>query len=384
MGRKVYIITGEASGDILASRLMAALSARLPGVEFAGVGGETMSTRGFRSLFPMSELSVMGFWEVVPRLPLILKRVRQTVDDIVEQQPDVVVTVDSWGFVSAVLGKLKKRGSKIPVVHYVAPQVWAWKKGRAKKTAKVVDRLMTLWPYEPPLFEKYGLRSDFVGHPVIEHTSCDLDGLVSAQLNVSSKSRKLLCVLPGSRHSEVKRLAPMFGRIAARLQEDFAGLEVVIPTVEGVATEVEKAFPDARIIMGQQERYDTFRQCRFAVAASGTVSLELAACGVPHLIAYRFSWLTDRMVKMLVRTPFANMINILAKREVVPEFVLDNCREELIYEAAHELMSDVALAREQVRQASEQLATLKPEGMMPSEKAAEVVLETMHAPRTCC
>ncbi len=368
MGNEVYIIAGEASGDILASRLMAALRERLPGVEFTGVGGETMAAQGFRSLFPMSELSVMGFWEVVPRLPLILKRVRRTVDDIVSRQPDVVVTVDSWGFVSAVLAKLKKRGSKIPVVHYVAPQVWAWKKGRAKKTAKVVDRLMTLWPYEPPLFEKYGLRSDFVGHPVIENVGA------SKELD-----RTMLCLLPGSRHSEVKRLAPMFGRIAARLQDDFPGLSVVIPTVEGVRDEVVRSFPDAEVIMGQQERYAAFRRCRFAIAASGTVSLELAACGVPHLIAYRFSWLTDRMVKMLVRTPFANMINILAGREIVPEFVLDNCQEELIYEAARELMRDGAVAKEQVRQASEQLSTLKPGDMMPSEKAAEVVIDVMRS-----
>ncbi len=365
---KVYIITGEASGDILASRMMAALRRRMPGVEFAGVGGETMTMQGFRSLFPMSELSVMGFWEVLPRLPLILKRVRQTVDDIVAHKPDVVVTVDSWGFASQVIKGLKKRGSKIPVVNYVAPQVWAWKKGRAKKVAKLVDRLMTLWPYEPPLFEKYGLRSDFVGHPVIESVGTSKD-----------QERNTLCVLPGSRHSEVKRLAPMFGRIAARLQEDFPGLELVIPTVEGVRDEVARAFPDAEVIMGQQERYAAFKRCRFAVAASGTVSLELAACGVPHLIAYRFSWLTDRMVKMLVRTPFANMVNILAGREIIPEFVLENCREELIYEAARELMRDWALAREQVREASEQLKGLKPAGMMPSDKAAEVVISML-----CC
>ena len=259
------------------------------------------------------------------------------------------------------------RTNSVPVIHYVAPQVWAWKKGRAKKTAQIVDRLMTLWPYEPPLFEKYGLQSDFVGHPVIENTAI--------QRSVPEEERTMLCLLPGSRHSEVKRLAPMFRHISERLQEDFPDLQVVIPTVEGVREEVMAAFPEACVIMGQQERYAAFRRCRFAIAASGTVSLELAACGVPHLIAYRFSWLTDRMVKMLVRTPFANMINILAKREIIPEFVLVNCREELIYEAARELMRDKAVAHEQIRQANEQLSQLKPQGMMPSQKAAEVVVE---------
>ncbi len=366
---KVYIITGEASGDILAARLMAALRERHPGVEFCGVGGEEMAGQGFRSLFAMSELSVMGFWEVAPRLRAILRRVGQVVDDIVSERPDVVVTVDSWGFVEQVLSRLRRRGTTIPIVQYVAPQVWAWKKGRAKKVARVVDRLMTLWPNEPPMFEKYGLRSDFVGHPVIESAAAE-----SARFEAEGT---LLCLLPGSRHSEVKRLAPMMRLVAERLRGDFPDLEVVIPTVEGVADEVRAAFPGARVVMGQRERFAVFRACRFAVAASGTVSLELTACGAAHLIAYRFSWLTDKMAKLVVHTPFANMINILADREIIPEFVLENCREELIYEAAHELMRDKAAAREQVRQATEQLAKMKPEGMMPSQKAAEVVLDVV-------
>lgn len=364
--KRIYIITGEASGDILGARLMVTLK----DVRFNGIGGEAMTTAGLKSLFPMSELSVMGFWEVVPRLFAILRRVREVVDDIERVRPDVIVTVDSWGFVSQVLRRLRCKKIETPVIHYVAPQVWAWKKGRAKSVAKLVDCLMTLWPYEPPLFEKYGLKSIFVGHPVVEHTSCDFHGNVNARTNSSAT---YLCILPGSRHSEVSRLAPMFQRVVERLQGDFPNLKVVVPTVEAVRKEVEKALPDAEYIIGQQERYAAFRASKFAIAASGTVSLELAACGVPHIIAYRFSPLTNILVKMVVKTKFANMINILANREIIPEFVLGNCREELIYEAALEFLRNKNICTLQVKEAAEQLKKMKPEGMMPSEKAAEIV-----------
>ncbi len=375
---KIYLITGEPSGDILAWRLMEAIRRHQPHAAFAGVGGETMAAAGFESLFPMAELSVMGIWEVVPRLPLILRRVRQVVADIEKQQPDVIVTVDSWGFVSAVLKKLKKRGNKIPVVHYVAPQVWAWKKGRAKSVARLVDRLMTLWPYEAAWFEPYGLQCDFVGHPVIENTGFSTEKS-NSQFSILNSQ---LILLPGSRHSEVKRLAPIFRNVAVRLQKDFPDLYIVIPSVEAMAQEIERAFAALPVphvvIRGQQERYNAFRAARFAVAASGTVTLELAACGTPHLIAYRFSGLTNRLVKWFVKTPYANLINILAGRPVIPEFVLNNCRADRIYAKTRELMNDSAESQSQVSQAQYVLKQLKPSDAMPSEKAAAVVLSMVN------
>ena len=385
MAAIVYIIVGEPSGDILASRMMIALKKREPDLSFAGIGGETMRAQGFESLFDISELSVMGFWEVVPRLSLILKRMRQVMADIEMRRPDVVVTVDSWGFVSSILQKLKKRRIKIPVVHYVAPQVWAWKKGRAPKAAKLMDRLMTLWPYEPSYFEKYGLRCDFVGHPVVENIGRFTDH--SAEWKARhriSETCTLLCVLPGSRHSEVKRLIPVFKRVIVRLQAHYPDLFVVIPSVEAIADEVRLAFADMStphcIIKGQQERYQAFCDSRFALAASGTVTLELTACGTPHVIAYRFNRWTNWLVKRFVTTPYANLINILASKPVIPEFVLSKCREDLIYDGVLTLMQNQAMMREQVAQAQQCLVQLKPADMMPSEKAAAVVLEEVHRP----
>jgi lipid-A-disaccharide synthase len=382
VSKLVYIIAGEPSGDILASRLMQVLVQRCPDVRFAGVGGETMQALGFRSLFPIKELSVMGFWEVAPRLPNILKRMRQILTDIETQRHNVLVTVDSWGFVSSFLKRFKRRKLSIPVVHYVAPQVWAWQKGRAALAAKIIDRLMILWPYEPPYFEKYGLNCDFVGHPVIENTAnlkYDRRAFLS-RLQIPEKST-LISLLPGSRHSEVKRLIPIFKRVAVRLRERYPDLFVMIPSVDAIAEEVRSAFADMPvshcIVRGQHDRYQAFSTCLFAIAASGSVTLELAAFGAPHLIAYRFSPLTNFVVKRLVTTQFANLINIMAKRHIIPEFVLNNCREDLIFEKAFELMQNPTLAQEQVEEAKRYLSQLKPKECMPSEKAAMVVLEEM-------
>ena len=379
----VYIIVGEPSGDILAGRMMQAMLRRHPGVRFAGMGGETMAAMGFQSLFDIADISVMGFWEVLPRLPLILKRLKQVIADIERQQPDVIVTVDSWGFVSRILQKLKRKRSTIPVVHYVAPQVWAWKKSRAPKAARLMNRLMTLWPYEPAYFEKYGLRCDFTGHPVVENTALltdDLDAF-KARHRIPCHGA-ILCVLPGSRRSEIKKLIPVFKKTVCRLKEHFPDLFLIIPSVEAIADEVRSAFAGIDIphcvITGQQERYNAFRVSDFALAASGTVTLELTFCGTPHVIAYTFSFITNQIIKRLATTKYANLINILADKPVIPEFVLENCRDELIASNVLELMQNPNAAQAQVTEAKQYFAQLKPADMMPSEKVASIVWEMMN------
>jgi lipid-A-disaccharide synthase len=383
MSKLVYIVTGEPSGDILASRLMRSLRLQRPDVCFAGLGGETMAEQGFESLFDIAEISVMGFGEVLPKLPLILKRLRQVVADIERRQPDVIVTVDSWGFVSVLLGRLRKKKIAIPKVNYVAPQVWAWKKGRARTAAKLLDRLMTLLPYEPPYFEKYGLRCDFVGHPVVENTANLHDDLAEFRRRHGvPQDARLLCALPGSRGHEVKMLVPIFKRVVTRLSEQFPNLFVIIPSVAAIADAVRRAFADVPtphcVIVGQRERYNAFRASSFAIAASGTVTLELTACGTPHLIAYTFDPITNRIADKLVTSRYANLINILANRFIIPEFTLSRCREGLIYQKSLELMQHPEHAQEQVAQAQQYFSQLKPSGgAMPSEKAAAVVLEVM-------
>jgi lipid-A-disaccharide synthase len=377
---KVYLVAGEPSGDLLASGLMDALRRADPTVEFRGVGGESMASRGLTSLFDIEEISVMGVFEVLPRLRAILRRIRRTADDILRWQPDVLVTIDSWGFISQLLKKLRRRGIDFPVVHYVAPQVWAWKKGRAPRVAALVDRLMTLVPDEGQYFEKYGLRCDFVGHPVTERlkeATCDAAAF-RAKMGFGT-DETLLCVLPGSRRSEVKRLMPVFAGALKRIRASCGDFSVVVPTVPGVEGRVKKFFSrtdiPVRVVTGRENRYDAFCASRIALAASGTVSLELAAVGVPHLIAYRFNALTDFLVKRVIRIRYANLLNLLAGEEIIPEFVLDNCLPGPIADCAIDLLDDPERGREQVAAAGQILRRLRLPDVDPSDRAAQIVLE---------
>ncbi len=377
---KIYLVAGEPSGDLLAAGLMKALAEQEPGVQFRGVGGESMAACGLESRFDIAEISVMGIFEVLPRLRLILRRIRETARDIAAWQPDVIVTVDSWGFVSSLLTKLRKMGVTIPMVHYVAPQVWAWKKGRAKNVSKLVDRLMTLMPDEGRFFEPYGLRCDFVGHPVIERTAAlHCDGAdFRRRLEIPEEAR-VLCVLPGSRRSEINKLIPIFQEVLETIKAAYGDFYVVIPTVPGVEQRVRKAFASTdfpvRVVTGPEDRYCAFSVSSFALAKSGTVSLELAALGVPHLIAYKFNALSNLAARLLVKIRFANLINLMADREIIPEFVLHNCRAELIAPCALELLGSPKRAEEQVSEAREILQRLRLPEMMPSQRAAEIVRE---------
>ena len=375
----VYIIAGEPSGDLLAWRLMRALREKDPSIRFAGIGGETMTATGFESLFDISDISVMGFVEVIPKLRLIMRRLNEVITDIHQRRPDVIVTVDSWGFVHQLLARLKKEGSNIPKVHYVAPQVWAWKKGRAKTVARLVDHLMTLLPFEPPYFEKHGLKCTFAGHPVIENTvnlSTDIAAF-KAQYEIPEQCT-LISVLPGSRNSEIKRLIPVFKQVLVQLKKKYPNLFIVIPSVAAIAGKVEAAFAGFevphRVVIGQNERYTAFRSSVFAPAASGTVSLELTACGTPHVIAYSFGYITNRAIKPFSGTKYANLLNILADKYIIPEFILENCRESLITSAVLDLMQDSEKAKTQVDEGKQILLKLKPDNTMPSQKAAETVL----------
>jgi lipid-A-disaccharide synthase len=381
--KTIYIIAGEPSGDILASRLMRALRSRNADLRFCGVGGETMAEQGFCSLFDIRDLSVMGFWEVLPKLPVILRRLRQTLAHIGQEQPDMLITVDSWGFVSSVLRRLNRQGASFPKVHYVAPQVWAWKKGRAKKAAKLLSHLMTLLPYEPPYFEKYGLACTFVGHPVLDALP-DLRQAMPVAPPVPAGAR-VLCILPGSRRNEIRKLSPVFIAVLEKLQAAMPDLYVLIPSVAAMQQEVTRAFASVttphRVVVGQAARYAAFAASEFALAASGTVSLELTACGTPHLIAYTFNAFTNHLIARLATTRYANLINILAGHTVIPEFVLQYCRADLIAPTALALMEDAARRANQTREAQTVLNRLKPPGQTPSGAAAETILNLLDAER---
>ena len=374
----IYIIAGEPSGDLLAARLMAALKQLTDhSVRFAGIGGEAMRAEGLESLFPQADLAVMGFAEVVPRIPKILARLRQTLNDIEAKQPSLIVTVDSWGFTGRVAKALKKKGSAIPRLHYVAPMVWAWKEKRARTLAERVDKLLCLLPNEPAYFARHGLSAVHVGHSVLERLGEPGDGKGFRRRHGIPEEAPLLCVLPGSRTSETSRLLPVFAETAERMAERFPGLHLAIPTVETVSDSVRRAVAGWRgpaVVVGNEEKWGAFAASDAALAASGTVALELAVSAVPMVIAYRVAPLTAMLVRRLLTIKYACLLNLLVDRLVVPELLQEKCTPGGLTEALTPLMRDGPARREQLAGCAEALEALGVEGERPSWRAAREAL----------
>lgn len=382
----IYVIAGEPSGDLLGGRLMAGLKARTDGdIRFAGIGGEAMRAEGLDSLFPMAELTVMGLVEVLPRIPRILRRVKQTLADIEAKRPDAIVTIDSWGFTGRIQKGCQQRVPHIPRIHYVAPMVWAWKPERTKKLAAVLDLLMTLLPFEPEWFEKDGLRSVHVGHPVIEGGADRGDGAAFRARHGIAPDAKVLVALPGSRQSETGRLLPVFAETLARLARSHPDLVVVTPTVETVAEKVRAAaahWPLRTIVVeNRAEKYDAFAAGTAALAASGTVALELALAGLPTIITYRVAPLTAFVATrfMGLKIKWATLVNMVLDRAVMPEFLQDDCRAELIAPAVAQLLDDPGTRRADM---AEGMRRLGYGGPSPSDRAAAAVLDFIAERRT--
>ncbi len=375
----IYIVAGEPSGDALGAPLMAEISRQTQGAaRFVGIGGEQMTAQGLDSLVPLSELSVMGLAEVVPRIPRILSLIRRTAADIRARQPDVVVTVDAPDFCLRVVKKL--RGTGIPIVHYVAPTVWAWKPWRAKKIARLVDHLLALFPFEPPYFEREGLPCTFVGHPVVEGGANSGDGLGFRQAHGIAPEAPVVCALPGSRSTEVARHMPIFGQVIELLAGRSPGLRVILPTLESVGGMVSagaRNWPLQPIIVDGSEKYGAFAAAQVAIAASGSVALELAAARLPTVTAYKTNPITAWLTRRLVRVRFANLVNLMNDREVVPEFLFEACTPENLASAAERLITEPNAARDQVKGMQYAISRLNPDGDTPSRRAGRAVLDVI-------
>lgn len=376
-GPLVYVIAGEPSGDLLGARLMAALKRRCGGrIRFAGVGGDGMAREGLDSLIPMAELSIMGFVEIAPRLLTLIRHGYRVVAAIRALRPDAVVTIDFSGFNFRVAKRVRDLG--IPLIHYVAPSVWAYFPGRARKVAKFLDHIMALLPFEPPYFEAVGLPCSWVGHPVVEEGDRRGDGAgFRARYGIPSEA-PLIAVLPGSRRMEVSRLLPYFREALTRLVARFPDLRAVAPTVTTVAESVRADAANwpvpTVVIADSDEKYDAFAACDVALAASGTVSVELAACGVPHVVAYKASPLTSVFIPFFALVDHASLVNLVMEQGVVPEFLNRNCRAEALADAVGRLLADPDAAAAQRQNLRRALARLGQGGEAPSARAADVVL----------
>lgn len=378
---KVYLIAGEPSGDLLASRFMRAMREKTGGnVEFYGVGGDTMEKEGLKSLFDISDLAVMGLVEVIPSIPKILGLIKKTIADIERIRPDVVITIDSWSFSSRIHKILRKKKLGIPQVHYVAPQVWAWKKKRAQTMYKYIDLLLTLFPYEPKYFTPYRLRAEFVGHPVIESPAIHADGAEFRKKYHIPAEKKIITVLPGSRKTEVSRLLPVFLQAVERLRQEDKDFYFVIPTVKTVADsvrkEVEKSGNEILVVDTENDRYGAFRASSAAIAASGTVALELAICNVPHIVAYKVSPFTAFLARRFLKIQFVNLSNILIGREIVPELLQERCVPGNIASyIRHFILKDDDWYEKQTDGFAKVREILGQGKQTPSQNAADIVLE---------
>ncbi len=378
----IYLIAGEPSGDMLGVRLMRALKAEAPDVRFAGVGGENMEKAGLKSLFDITDLAIMGLAEVIPSIPKVLRRIRETVADIEAKKPDVVVTIDSWSFSARVHKALRKKGIKTLQMHYVAPQVWAWKKGRAKTMHKYIDRLLTLFPNEPACFTPHGLKTDFVGHPVIESSMINANPQDFLHKYNVPTDKKIALILPGSRHNEVANLLPVFLETAAALKQNHPELYFVLPTVKTVENRVKNILAEkgaeVLVVNTQEDRYAAARAAKMAIAASGTVALELAIVNVPHLIAYKAPKITAWLVRHISNIKYVNLTNILLDKPIVPELLQEDCTKEKLLAAAEDLLNERSELHKRELNGFEDLRAALGFGQeYPSQKAAEIILQAI-------
>ncbi len=333
----VFIIAGEVSGDVLGGRIMS----QMPGVKFIGIGGENMQAHGLQSIFPMSDLAVMGIVEVLAHARTLTRRIRETADAIIQMRPDVVVSIDAPGFIKGVIRQIRKSPAGQELIsnglkfhHVVAPQVWAWRPGRAKKYAKTFDKLYAFFDFETPYFTAHGLDTVAVGHPIA-------DGLIGRAKTPNRQKEKIITLVPGSRMSEVRRLLPLMRDVAERLSRNgYMGYQFVIPVVETTSEYISRETKKWRVrptLVPAAGRYDLYSKTYIAIVASGTVSAELAMLHVPAIVVYKMNPVTTWIGRHIINTRWVSLVNILLKQTVYPEFLGPVATAENVLSAAQQL-----------------------------------------------
>jgi lipid-A-disaccharide synthase len=370
---RYFIVTGEPSGDALGAKLLPALFARDPQAEFLGVGGEAMAAQGFISLFPLSDVSVMGLLPVLAHLPTLLRRINETARAVVAARPDFLVLIDSPDFTHRVAKKARKRLPGLKVVDYVSPTVWAWRPGRARAMREIIDLVLALLPFEPEAHARLGgPKCVYVGHPLIERVG-ELHG------DEAGRSNGPVLVLPGSRRSVLARMGPVFSDALARLKNLRPELDFVLPAagpIEAlVRAQVENWPVKPRIVSGEAEKYAAFRTARAALAASGTVTLELALSGTPTVVAYKVPKFEEFIGRRLIQVPTIVLPNLILGENAFPELLQDAANGATLAQAVAALLDDRAERRRQLAalaKISEKMFLA--DGQSPSRAAAEAIL----------
>jgi lipid-A-disaccharide synthase len=374
----IFLIAGESSGDQLGAELMKAISLNLKGaVNFIGVGGPLMQAEGLKVFFPSSDIAMMGPSAIIRNFPLLLRRLRQSVDEIILKNPNALVVIDSPEFTQRVARRVRKIAPHIPIVKYVAPQIWAWRKKRAAKMRAYIDEVLALLPFEPEYYRKAcGPKTTYVGHPLIMRR--DLYELRPEDRRAREEKIPLLAVLPGSRASEVKRLMAPFGETLSALSrsQEFQAAIPVVPHLRDMMEEEIKCWDvKPALVEGQEAKWALFRSARAALAASGTVTLELALAQVPQVVTYKVEpWMTF-ILRRLIKVDSIVLPNLIIGQKVIPEFYQNEVRAGILAPQLETLLNDSQARQRQLDSYAELAGIMKlPDGGRPADAAAERIL----------
>jgi lipid-A-disaccharide synthase len=376
---RVFIVAGEESGDRLGGALMQALSRRLgSAVTFEGVGGRDMTARGIASPFPIDDLAIIGVSAIPAKLPTILRRIRAAADQVIAAQPDVLVIIDSPDFSHRVAKRVRAAAPSIPIVDYVSPSVWAWRPGRARAMRAYVDHVLALLPFEPAAHARLGgPPCTYVGHPLSEQVGLLRPSPEEAHRRVADPP--VVLMLPGSRSGEIARHLSVFGAAVGRLAESHAALDIVLPTVPHLAERVRAGIADwpvkPRVVVDEADKWAAFRTARAALAASGTVTLELAVAAIPTVVAYKVSLMTELTYRAFVRVPTIVLANLVLGDNVMPQITQRDATPERLAAALAPLLGDTPQRKAQLDAFARLDAVMEIGKRRPSEAAADIVIE---------
>ena len=358
--KKIFILTGEPSGDKLAAKVISNLMKINSNIEFLSVGGENLKSLGIRSIYDLSEITYLGFTKVLLNLFTINSKINKTVESVLRFNPDILFTVDSPDFTLRVAEKVKQKNSNIKTIHYVAPQVWVWREGRVKKIKKFIDHILLLFNFEKKYFEKEGVSCEFVGHPLLDNkktTKIDINQIIE-------KNKALISLFPGSRVSEVELLMPILLNFIKLMKKNYNDITYVFHSTKELSLILQsyidkEKMSNCEIIIDEKIKEHIMSKSIFAVSKSGTISLEICNAQVPSVIIYKMGFINYLIIKMLVKTKFANIINIAANEEIIPELIQSNCNAINIYEQTKELLEDPEKIKNQIIKTKKILETFK-------------------------
>jgi len=358
--KKIFILTGEPSGDKLASKVISKLQKNDPNIEYSCVGGTHLNSLGIKSIFELKEITYIGFTSVLLNIFKIKSKINKTVDEIIRFNPDVLFSVDSPDFTLRVAEKVKKLNYKIKTIHYVAPQVWVWREGRVKKFKKFLDHILLLFDFEKKYFDKERIPNTFVGHPLLEQESKNKIDLTS----IISNDKKIISLFPGSRLSEVNLLLPILIDFINMMNKKFDNFTFVFHATDEnkslISDKVKNTnLENIEIISDENIKKQILNKSIFAVSKSGTISLEICSAKVPSIIIYKMNFLNFLIVKMLVKIKFANIINIINNKEIIPELIQIECNAKEIYNSVIYFLKNPELMKKQINDCEETLSKIR-------------------------